>query len=314
MTARKRFKQLVRARMAKTGESYVTALQHFRGHPGTPLPSRVVRKADLGLTLRVPVTWIEQAPELRNSLNEVLRLTATQEADATRCLVLWTPSTDEPNTRRAAQRALDERLALLTGVELEDAWLGGLPARRLTGVRKRGDTAWHVVRYIADSERQTLDLGFETVYLERDRDVLEEVARSVEVGPAADGGDVDEMALFRYSGSARRVVARAADIARTRGDEVLSPWHLLCSLALTPEGDAVGVMLGALGVDTTRLGVPEWISPTHAVDTPIRVGPDLYRLLTRDARQMAVTSVKPVDILSAIVGAMPDALSDWAAR
>ncbi len=33
MTARKRFKRLVRARMVKTGESYVTALRYFRDRP-----------------------------------------------------------------------------------------------------------------------------------------------------------------------------------------------------------------------------------------------------------------------------------------
>ena len=35
MTARKRFKRLVRARMAKTGESYVTALRYFRDQKET---------------------------------------------------------------------------------------------------------------------------------------------------------------------------------------------------------------------------------------------------------------------------------------
>lgn len=34
MTAKKRFKRLVRARAAKTGESYTAALRHFRAHPG----------------------------------------------------------------------------------------------------------------------------------------------------------------------------------------------------------------------------------------------------------------------------------------
>lgn len=86
-------------------------------------------------------------------------------------------------------------------------------------------------------------------------DLFEEIAHSVEVGPPADRGPVDEMALFRYSGSARRVVARAADITGAAGDTTLSLGHLLRSLVQTPEGDAVGVMLGALGVDTARLGV-----------------------------------------------------------
>lgn len=42
MTRRKRFKRLVRARAAKTGESYTTALRHFRviGPPEDPMPHK----------------------------------------------------------------------------------------------------------------------------------------------------------------------------------------------------------------------------------------------------------------------------------
>ncbi len=314
MTARKRFKQLVRARMAKTGESYVTALRHLEARQGMPPSTRRVRKADLGLTLHVPVTWVESVPELRNSLDEVLRLASDEEPHARRCILLWTPKEDDPNTRRLARQALKEQLAQLDDPRSEEATYGGRAARRLTGTRTSGDVTWHVVRFFVECEDRTLDLSFESVDGERDHDLFEEIVESLEIGPPADRGLVEEMALFRYSGSARRAVRRAADIARAADPMVLSLDHLLRSLAQTPEGDAVTVVLGALGVDISRLDGPQPIARRDEFNEPVHVGPELYRVLTREAQRMAVTSVKPVDILSAIVHGMPDALAEWRAQ
>ena len=53
MTTRKRFKRLVRARAAKTGESYVTALRHFRDT--SPPEDPMSHKEDIPTYTEVPL-------------------------------------------------------------------------------------------------------------------------------------------------------------------------------------------------------------------------------------------------------------------
>jgi predicted amidohydrolase len=82
MTAKRNFKRRVRARAAKTGESYTTALRHFR-----PTPSGDVMSETKSLRLAVAQTVVRQDPrataELRESGREIRRsMRAAREAGA----------------------------------------------------------------------------------------------------------------------------------------------------------------------------------------------------------------------------------------
>src|SRR5437764_8813793 len=67
MTSRRSFKRRVRARAAKTGESYTAALRSFRAEPtgGTMSEYQLgrVEKPALGFAASIPVDWGEQPPQ-----------------------------------------------------------------------------------------------------------------------------------------------------------------------------------------------------------------------------------------------------------
>ena len=135
MTARKRFKRLVRTRMVKTGESYVTALRYFRDRSketaamSYPELEKVL-KADLGLTLRIPTAWAEKPPELRNSLNEVVRFREDSASWAC-CLVFRNPNPDDKTTRQVAEGAKKSLQANFQNFAFQEVTFADRKATRL---------------------------------------------------------------------------------------------------------------------------------------------------------------------------------------
>ena len=78
MTRNRRLKRRVRARIAKTGESYTTAMRHLRKH--SPEEIRMADNAfqtiinhDFGFSLRIPSGWRDVGPDIYNSVYEVAR-------------------------------------------------------------------------------------------------------------------------------------------------------------------------------------------------------------------------------------------------
>jgi predicted amidohydrolase len=96
MTANKNFKRRVRARAAKTGQSYTAALRHFRPTPtGDEMPKR--------MRLAVAQTTLCEDPrdrdELRASGREIRRLMSEAQKSGARLIHLPEGATCSPNKR-----------------------------------------------------------------------------------------------------------------------------------------------------------------------------------------------------------------------
>ena len=303
--------------MAKTGESYMSALRYFRNHPEetaamSDTELKTVVKADLGLTLRVPTSWKEKPPELRNSLTEVARFVEESTPRPAICLVFWRPNPHDKTTRQTAEVAKESLQANFQNFAFHDVTFAGRKATRLEFDRRLLDQAppspsWSVWQFRVKHEGHTLCVALGTFDIEGDRALFEQMAATVELHDPADSGSLSEIALCRYSEAARRVVARSGRMAHELGEHTLHPRHLIYSLA--EEGGSVPVMLSALGVTRDKLSIPQL--PEDGADSKpdISVGEELYVLLTREAQRMGVASVKPVDILSAMVSSMPKSVS-----
>ena len=316
VTTRKRFKRLVRARMAKTGESYTTALRYFRDRSketDAMLDTQRIVKADLGFSLGIPGAWEELPPKLTKNRDEAARFREDSERWSAACLVFFHRSTDEQTPHQAAERAKIGLHGSFQNFKFEEIAFAGRSATRLEFDSQILDPScggvWSVWEHFVKVDGHMLCFGWGTSDIESDRELFEQIATSVELHDPADSGNLSEMALFRYSEPARRVIDRAGRMAEALGEHTLQPKHLLYSLALTEEGDAVPVMLKALGIVRGELPIPETSEEGAGSKSDVLVGEDLYALLTLRALEMGHTFVKPVDILSALVSAMPESVS-----
>lgn len=130
MTERKRFKRLVRARAHKTGESYTTALRHFRtrrpeDHHMPENQWKKIARPDLGFVLSVPDDWEELAP---TGALEAVRF--GDSSGAWRCAVLSWPALPGSDARSLAVQQLPalEADANRTNLDIVDLTVAGLAA------------------------------------------------------------------------------------------------------------------------------------------------------------------------------------------
>ena len=152
MTARKRFKRLVRARSSRTGESYSSALRHFRALTveDETVPNfnlQRIERPHLGFAVSVPPEWAEEPPDLNNSPHEVLRF-AQRGEDFRRIIVFRDPS---PGGRDAAGARNHAWEVLAAGgyrnfVASESA-VAGRPGARLDFDLGEGPRRWAVREY-----------------------------------------------------------------------------------------------------------------------------------------------------------------------
>ncbi len=302
--------------MAKTGESYVTALRYFRDRPEetaamSDTELETIVKADLGLTLRIPKAWKELPPDLRNSLNEAARFVQDSAPWSAICLVFWNPNPDDKTTRQAAEGAKNVLQASFQNFAFQEITFAGRKATRLECDKKVLDqprgSLWSVWELFVNVLGDRFCFGLGTTDIEGDRELFEQMAAAVELHDPAASGDLSEMALCRYTKATRSIIATSARIAHELGDHTLQPRHLICGL--TEEGGSVPVVLNALGVTRDKLSVPELSE--HGADwkPDIWVGEELYELLTRGVQEMAYASVQPLDILSAMLSSMPESVS-----
>ena len=303
--------------MAKTGESYVTALRYFRDRPEeTAAMSHTelekVVKADLGLALRIPKAWKEQPPNLRNSLGEVARFREDSAGRLTMCLVFRHPNPDDKTTVQAAEGAKNVLQASFQNFAFQEITFAGRKATLLefdkeAGPKQPRGSIWSVWEHFVNVEGYRFCFGLGTTDIEGDRELFEQMAAAVELHDPAASGNLSEMALCRYTKATRSIIATSARIAHELGDHTLQPRHLICGL--TEEGGSVPVVLNALGVTRDKLSIPELSE--HGADwkPDISVGEELYELLTREVQGMTVASVQPLDILSAMLSSMPESVS-----
>jgi bifunctional DNase/RNase len=132
MTQGKRFKRLVRARARKTGESYTTALRHFRARrrESDHMPEiewKKIARPDYGFVVSVPDDWEELTP--MGGL-EVLRL--ADGGGERRCAVLSWPAIPGRDARSLAVQQLPalEADSSRTNFDIVDLTVAGLSAVR----------------------------------------------------------------------------------------------------------------------------------------------------------------------------------------
>lgn len=111
MTQNRRLKKRVRDRVAKTGESYSTALRHLRGtlekQRMNASQFQTFTNHDFGYSLAVPDDWRSVGPVLQNSVYEVGRyLRNTDHLHSGGALVFWGESGD--SAMALAEQAAEE--------------------------------------------------------------------------------------------------------------------------------------------------------------------------------------------------------------
>jgi predicted amidohydrolase len=107
MTAKKNLKRRVRARAAKTGESYTTALRHFRPHqPGAAMP--MTKHLRLAVAATNPTTDPADAAALRATSAEIRELMRAAHAAGARVVHFTECATGVPHKRAMSSTGPDQ--------------------------------------------------------------------------------------------------------------------------------------------------------------------------------------------------------------
>jgi len=189
MTAKKNFKRLVRARARKTGESYAAALQHFQHRSAEDQPVKTpalrrIEKPEYGFALEVPVEWVDEPPDLKNSPWEAARAFASYPDGARRGFIVFRnpagPGADPEAAARGAQNFLSRNG--FSNFALSDAVIAGRPAVRLDFDRPSvAPRVWAVRHYFLVVENRTFCVSFGTSEPSEDGPLVERLAASFEL-------------------------------------------------------------------------------------------------------------------------------------
>ena len=198
MTAKKNFKRLVRRRARKTGESYVAALRHFKHKTAedepvtTPDPTqpvalpqmRRIEKPEYGFALSVPVEWLDEPPNLKNSSWEVARAFATYPGDVRRGFIVFRGPAGQDAEPEAAARGSQTVLERggFGNFVLTDDVIAGRPAVQLDFNRPAASgRTWSVRHHFLIVGGATFCISFGTNALEEDGALLDALAASFEL-------------------------------------------------------------------------------------------------------------------------------------
>jgi hypothetical protein len=184
MTARKHFKRRVRERALRTGESYSAALRHLR-HPvpeeQPDMQWQRVEKTDFGYAVQVPHGWVERQPDLRNSPWETARF--VDPADRRHSIIVFrSPLGAGRDAGYMAERAQTSLAASgFAALEIGDAEVGGLAAKRLDCEKRDAGRVWAVREYFVVEDGVGFCLGCGSSVPDEDEPLFESIARSFEI-------------------------------------------------------------------------------------------------------------------------------------
>jgi hypothetical protein len=192
MTANRNLKRHVRARMARTGESYTAALRHLRRMPteGSPMPEpsetvwRQVAKPEFGFAVWVPEHWEERAPNLRNSPWETARF--TEPGDRRHTVIVFRNPVFRPRTAREHAEAIKESLtgAGFVDFEIAEVPVAGRSGARVDCARHDAGRVWAVREYLVPTDEAVFCLGLGSAIPEDDLALFDELAARFEVTAA----------------------------------------------------------------------------------------------------------------------------------
>jgi hypothetical protein len=249
MTARKRFKQRVRARAAKTGEPYTVARRHLEVRPDKePTVPETMTITDTlhGFALELPKGWREVPPDVTATHWQVATF-RDQAGRLTAGLVL---------TPAQGRSVADIAEAARSGYEADG--VGSLDSRSiplsdLEAYRLEGSFGGlGVVEYIVVANDRAYQLVLRTEQLEADRATFDGMARSLRVIDAT-GPMPQPFQRPALTDRARKVLRIAASEARSVHSAGTTAAHLFVALLAEEEGVAAVVLRGqGLELDSVR--------------------------------------------------------------
>jgi len=243
MTARKRFKQRVRARAAKTGESYSVARRHLDHRSGQEprVPEHTTVTNTLhGFVVNLPATWREVPPEALATPWQVAAFEDDRGNSGSGAVVLVTPSQGQNATAIAAVTRAAYEANGMSPVDGPQAFAGG-HGYRLEARQRTADGEVTLVDHVVVSADRAYRFILTTNDIDRDREALIEIAKSFNIIEAtAPLPDVGQRPAL--TDRARKAIALARAAAVEPDGSAPTTAHLLYGLVAEGDGMAAVVL------------------------------------------------------------------------
>ena len=303
MTVDKHFKRLVRARAARTGESYTAALWHLRRQTSaSPSPNaRRVRLADLGFSLAIPDPWQRVVHSMWGARFPAMHYEfAKDDLRLADCEVNSQRLGSVRDSVRAAAEAIErERPDPSARFEYTDTSLGDRPAIRLDHANNRHPQASER-HYCLKHNDHLLTLRFTTTDREACDPVFDEMAASIELVDPDRECLLGQLSMTDYAPASIECVLGGAMTAARNGED-FSGCHLLAALVLGDSGVAASV-LKTLDVTPERIGTPSRVADDSGIAMmEIPVPESTFALLTQLIPGYARETVRTHHVLLGIL-------------
>lgn len=303
MTVDKHFKRLVRARAARTGESYTAARWRLRREAASSsaAETRRIRLADLGFSVAMPEPWHRVTHSMWGASYPALHYQVSKgDSRLADCELNSQRLGSVRDASRAAAEAVErERSDPSVRFKYTDTILGGKPAIRLDPTNARDPQASER-HYCLKHHDHLLMLRFGTTDRSTFEPVFDSMAASIELGDPDRECPFGELSMTDYAPASIECVLMGALIAIGSGED-FSGRHLLAALVRGDSGIAASV-LQTLGVTPGRLG--EGSQPVGGSDIAILeipVPPAMFALLTQVIPAYARETVRTHHVLLAIL-------------
>lgn len=195
MTQNRRFKKRVRARIAKTGESYAAACRHLRRSNQEDANMaenefQTIINHDFGYRLAIPVGWRDVGPHIYNSVFEIARYLRNEPriADGIVNLFWDLPGASSRQLAESGDCAVfDLNRACLekegvTDISISEVTIGNRPATRLDHAYRLGDIDnWASRSYFMAVRNTFICLNMGTSSIEANSMLYDDIAASFHV-------------------------------------------------------------------------------------------------------------------------------------
>lgn len=303
MTVDKRFKRLVRARAARTGESYTAARWRLRRETADSSAAKTkrIRLADLGFSVAMPEPWDRVTHSMWGVSYPALHYEVSKgDSRLADCELNSQRLGSVRDASRAAAEAVErERSDPSARFKYTDATLGDKPAIRFDRTNSRHPQALER-HYCLNHNDHLLTVRFGTTDRTTFEPVFDSMVASIELGDPDRECLFAELSMTDYAPASIECVLIGALIAVGNGED-FSGRHLLAALVRGDSGIAASV-LQTLGVTPGRLG--DRSRPSDASDVAmleIPVPPAMFALLTRVIPGYARETVRTHHVLLAIL-------------
>lgn len=289
MTERKRFKRRVRSRAAQTGESYMVArrlLEHRSGLERTLSETNTITDQLHGFSLELPAGWKRVDPSVTASHWQVAAFDGSEEHAHRYAALLILPTGDRSLDEIVNSAVSTYTKSRVEGLDVHEATLAGLDARRVVGHMDTRGTTIHVIEHIAVDDDRVLRLAVRTNDLERDQQHADQIAKSFRTLPPAAPLPTPGASPPRTD-RALRTVRLAARIANELNAGPPTTAHLVWGLA-ADEGGVAAVALRQAGIDADRVRAALGDPLPEPAPSASEVSDDLAHLVGTVAPSIAV--------------------------